>query len=103
MTKIDKWFLKYIFDFYKIEVIINKDNYFIYKLKKINIKNWGDLLDLVKEIVPYLIKQHCESDAVDLLIELADAKDFEETVEYGKADYEPYTITETLTISESLT
>ena len=34
--------------------------------------------------------------AVQLLIELADAKGFEETVEYGKADYEPYTITETL-------
>ena len=34
--------------------------------------------------------------AVQLLIELADASDIEETVEYGKADYEPYTITETL-------
>ena len=35
--------------------------------------------------------------AVQLLIELADASDIEETVEYGKADYEPYTITETMT------
>lgn len=34
--------------------------------------------------------------AVELLVELADAKDIEETVEYGKADYEPYTITESL-------
>ncbi|MBQ6334881.1 MAG: phenylalanine--tRNA ligase subunit beta [Erysipelotrichaceae bacterium] len=34
--------------------------------------------------------------AVQLLIELADAQDFEETIEYGKADYEPYTITESL-------
>ena len=34
--------------------------------------------------------------AVQLLIELADAKDFEETVEYGKPDYEPYQIKETL-------
>ena len=43
----------------------------------------------------------CQKKAVDravqLLIELADASDFEETVEYGKADYEPYEITETLT------
>jgi 26S proteasome regulatory subunit N1 len=29
----------------------------------------NDLLDLVKIIAPYLIKQHCESDAIDLLIE----------------------------------
>ena len=35
--------------------------------------------------------------AVELLIELADAKDFEETVEYGQADYKPYVIEETLT------
>jgi len=35
--------------------------------------------------------------AVDLLIQLADAKEFEETVEYGKADYEPYEISESLT------
>ena len=35
--------------------------------------------------------------AVDLLIELADASGFEATVEYGKADYEPYEIKETLT------
>ena len=35
--------------------------------------------------------------AVELLIELADAKDIEETVEFGKADYEPYAIEETLT------
>ncbi|MBP5279331.1 MAG: phenylalanine--tRNA ligase subunit beta, partial [Erysipelotrichaceae bacterium] len=35
--------------------------------------------------------------AVQLLIELADAKGFEETVEYGKADYEPYEIKESLT------
>ena len=34
--------------------------------------------------------------AVQLLIELADAKGFEETVEYGKADYQPYTIRESL-------
>lgn len=34
--------------------------------------------------------------AVQLLIDLADAKDFEETVEYGKPDYEPYQIRETL-------
>ena len=30
----------------------------------------NDLLDLVKIIAPYLIKQHCESDAIDLLIEM---------------------------------
>ena len=35
--------------------------------------------------------------AVDLLIELADASGIEETVEYGKADYVPYEIEETLT------
>lgn len=35
--------------------------------------------------------------AVQLLIELADGKDFEETVEFGKADYEPYEIKESLT------
>ena len=34
--------------------------------------------------------------AVQLLIELADASGLEETVEYGKADYEPYVIEETL-------
>ncbi len=34
--------------------------------------------------------------SVQLLIELADAEDFEETVEYGKPDYEPYQIKETL-------
>ncbi|MBR6233273.1 MAG: phenylalanine--tRNA ligase subunit beta [Erysipelotrichaceae bacterium] len=34
--------------------------------------------------------------AVELLIELADASGFEKTVEYGKADYEPYQISETL-------
>lgn len=30
----------------------------------------NDLLELVKIIAPYLIKQHCESDAIDLLIEM---------------------------------
>ena len=35
--------------------------------------------------------------AVQLLIELADASGFEKTVEYGKAQYEPYTISESLT------
>ena len=30
----------------------------------------NDLIDLVKIIAPYLIKQHCESDAIDLLIEM---------------------------------
>ena len=35
--------------------------------------------------------------AVELLIELADAKDIEETVEYGCANYKPYVIEETLT------
>ncbi len=34
--------------------------------------------------------------AVQLLIELADAKDFEKTVEYGKVDYKPYEIEETV-------
>ena len=34
--------------------------------------------------------------AVQLLIELADADGFEETVEYGKPDYEPYEIRESL-------
>lgn len=34
--------------------------------------------------------------AVQLLIELADAKDFEETVEYGSVDYKPYEIEESL-------
>ncbi|MBQ6478264.1 MAG: phenylalanine--tRNA ligase subunit beta [Erysipelotrichaceae bacterium] len=40
--------------------------------------------------------------AVQLLIELADADDFEETVEYGKPDYEPYQIRETLKHLNSL-
>lgn len=40
--------------------------------------------------------------AVQLLIELADASEIEETVEYGKADYEPYTIVESLTHLNSL-
>jgi len=35
--------------------------------------------------------------AVDLLIQLADAKEIEETIEYGKPDYEPYEIVESLT------
>ncbi|MBQ2582284.1 MAG: phenylalanine--tRNA ligase subunit beta [Erysipelotrichaceae bacterium] len=35
--------------------------------------------------------------AVQLLLELADASDLEETVEWGKADYEPYEIRESLT------
>ena len=39
---------------------------------------------------------------VELLIELADAKDIEETVEYGDPDYEPYTIEETLSHLNSL-
>ena len=30
----------------------------------------NDLIELVKEIAPFLIKQHCESDAIDLLIEV---------------------------------
>ena len=30
----------------------------------------NDLLDLVNEFAPYLIKQHCESDAIDLLIDV---------------------------------
>ncbi|MDO4197653.1 MAG: phenylalanine--tRNA ligase subunit beta [Erysipelotrichaceae bacterium] len=34
--------------------------------------------------------------AVDLLIQCADANGFEETVEYGKPDYEPYEISESL-------
>ncbi len=34
--------------------------------------------------------------AVQLLIELADAEDMEETIEYGKPDYEPYEIRESL-------
>jgi len=40
--------------------------------------------------------------AVQLLIELADAKEIEETVEYGKPDYEPYAITENLEHLNSL-
>ena len=48
----------------------------------------------------------CQKKAVDravqLLIELADASDIEETVEYGKADYQPYEISETLTHLNSL-
>lgn len=43
------------------------------------------------------LAQHKAVDrAVQLLIELADAKDLEETVEYGKADYEEYEISESL-------
>ena len=30
----------------------------------------NDILDLVKTFAPYLIKQHCENDAIDLLIEV---------------------------------
>ena len=42
--------------------------------------------------------QHKAMDrAVHLLLEYADAKTIEETVEYGKADYHPYEISETLT------
>lgn len=40
--------------------------------------------------------------AVQLLIELADAKDFEETVEYGESGYTPYTVSETLEHLNSL-
>ena len=40
--------------------------------------------------------------AVELLIELADADQIEETVEFGKADYKPYVIEETLTHLNSL-
>ena len=40
--------------------------------------------------------------AVELLIELADASDFEETIEYGKVDYEPYEIKESLEHLNSL-
>ena len=47
----------------------------------------NDLLDLVKIIVPYLIKQHCESDAIDLLIEvdcINDIKNFINEYNYKK-------------------
>ena len=47
----------------------------------------NDLLDLVKIIAPYLIKQHCESDAIDLLIEvdcINDIKDFINENNYKK-------------------
>ena len=44
-----------------------------------------------------LAQQKAVDRAVQLLIEYADAKGFEETVEYGKANYEPYTISESLT------
>lgn len=40
----------------------------------------NDLLDLVKIIVPYLIKQRCESDAIDLLIEVDCIKDILEFI-----------------------
>ena len=40
--------------------------------------------------------------AVDLLIELADAKEIEETVEYGTSQYEPYEIRESLAHLNSL-
>jgi len=40
--------------------------------------------------------------AVQLLIEYADAKDIEATVEYGNVDYKPYEIEETLTHLNSL-
>ncbi len=49
------------------------------------------------------MSQHKAMDrAVHLLLELADAKTIEETVEYGKADYHPYEISETLTHLNSL-
>lgn len=44
-----------------------------------------------------LAQQKAMDRAVQLLIEYADAKDLEETVEYGKSDYVPYTVSETLT------
>ena len=47
----------------------------------------NDLIDLVKIIAPYLIKQHCESDAIDLLIEvdcINDIKDFINENNYKK-------------------
>ena len=40
----------------------------------------NDLTDLVKIIVPYLIKQHCESDAIDLLIEVDCINDIKEFI-----------------------
>ena len=40
----------------------------------------NDLLDLVKIIAPYLIKQHCESDAIDLLIEVDCINDIKEFI-----------------------
>ena len=47
----------------------------------------NDLIDLVKIIAPYLIKQHCESDAIDLLIEvdcINDIKNFINENNYKK-------------------
>ena len=43
-----------------------------------------------------LAQQKAMDRAVQLLIELADAKDFEETVEYGSDNYEPIKVEETL-------
>ena len=40
----------------------------------------NDILDLVKIIAPYLIKQHCENDAIDLLIEVDCVNDILEFV-----------------------
>ena len=40
----------------------------------------NDLTELVKEVVPFLIKQHCESDAIDLLIEVDCIKDILEFI-----------------------
>ena len=40
----------------------------------------NDLLDLVQIIAPYLIKQHCESDAIDLLIEVDRTNDIKEFI-----------------------
>lgn len=46
-----------------------------------------DLIELVKNIIPYLISQHCENDAIDLLIEverLNDMMDFVNENNYKK-------------------
>jgi len=41
-----------------------------YNIRLEKVEPINELIDLVKMFAPYLIKQHCESDAIDLLIEV---------------------------------
>ena len=49
-----------------------------------------ELLDLVNIFAPYLIKQHCESDAIDLLIEVESIDEIKNYINEHSADTDEY-------------